>query len=184
MPAHTQTWRAEDKHTDRQTSADNTALGFRAPWVFLPAGTRFTSLNGFHCSPDLGSGEELCFPQSQLPSSALADLGLVPAGTSSPFPTLHRKLSPVPGTSLPLSRAPDLRSTFLSCLSTGATSILPLSWKCSLPLVKGSQTSPQMLCPLSESPSRKREGELHCLGGLLSSCSGIQTSGITKLLFI
>ena len=24
MPAHTQTWRAEDKHTDRQTSADNT----------------------------------------------------------------------------------------------------------------------------------------------------------------
>ena len=28
MPAHTQTRRAEDKHTDRQTSADNTALGF------------------------------------------------------------------------------------------------------------------------------------------------------------
>ena len=31
MPAHTQTQRAEDKHTDRQTSADNTVLGFRAP---------------------------------------------------------------------------------------------------------------------------------------------------------
>ena len=30
-PAHAQTRRAEDKHTDRQTSADNTALGFRAP---------------------------------------------------------------------------------------------------------------------------------------------------------
>ena len=34
----------------------------------------------------------------------------------------------------------------------------PLSWKCSLLLVKGSQTSPQMLCPMSESPSGKREG--------------------------
>ena len=31
MPAHTQTRRAKDKHTDRQTSADNTALGFQAP---------------------------------------------------------------------------------------------------------------------------------------------------------
>ena len=31
MPAHTQTRRAEDKHTDRQTSADNIALGFQAP---------------------------------------------------------------------------------------------------------------------------------------------------------
>ena len=28
---HTHTRRAEDKHTDRQTSADNTALGFQAP---------------------------------------------------------------------------------------------------------------------------------------------------------
>ena len=34
----------------------------------------------------------------------------------------------------------------------------PLSWKCSLPPVKGSRTSPQMLCPMSESPSGKREG--------------------------
>ena len=31
MPAHTQTRRVVDKHTDRQMSADNTALGFRAP---------------------------------------------------------------------------------------------------------------------------------------------------------
>ena len=42
MPAHTQTRRAEDKHTDRQTSADNIALGFRAPWILLPPGSRFT----------------------------------------------------------------------------------------------------------------------------------------------
>ena len=34
----------------------------------------------------------------------------------------------------------------------------PLSWKCSLPPVKGSRTSLQMLCPMSESLSRKREG--------------------------
>ena len=31
MPAHTQTWRAEDKRTDRQMSADKTALSFRVP---------------------------------------------------------------------------------------------------------------------------------------------------------
>ena len=34
----------------------------------------------------------------------------------------------------------------------------PLSWKCSLLPVKGSWTSLQMLCPMSESPSEKREG--------------------------
>ena len=33
----------------------------------------------------------------------------------------------------------------------------PLSWKCSLPPVKGSRMSPQMLCPMSESLSGKRE---------------------------
>ena len=31
MQAHTQTQRAKDKHTDRQTLANNTVLGFRAP---------------------------------------------------------------------------------------------------------------------------------------------------------
>ena len=35
MPALTQTRRAGDKHTDRQMSADNTALGFQAPLSFL-----------------------------------------------------------------------------------------------------------------------------------------------------
>ena len=126
MPALTQTRRAGDKHTDRQTSADNTALGFQAPWIFLPPGSRFTLPNGVHCSPDLGSGEELSFLQSRLPSSTLAGLGLAPAGTSSPFPTLYRKLSPVPDTFLLLSRASDLHWTLLFCLSTGAISILPL----------------------------------------------------------
>ena len=125
----------------------------------MPPGTRFTLPNGVHCSPDLGSGEELSFPQSRLPSSVLAGLGLAPAGTSNPFPTLHRKLSSVPDTFLLLSRASDLHRTFPSCLSTSAIIYpSPLSWKCSLPPVNGSQTSPQMLCPTSESPSKKREG--------------------------
>ena len=83
----------------------------------------FTLPNGVHCSPDSGLGEELSFPQSQLPPSVLAGLGLVglglaPAGTSNPFP-LYRKLSPVPDTFLLLSRASDLHWTFLFCLSTG-----------------------------------------------------------------
>ena len=48
---------------------------------------------------------------------------------------------------------------FLSCLSTSAIIYpSPLSFKCSLPPFKGSLTSPQMLCPMSESPSGKREG--------------------------
>ena len=91
----------------------------------MPPGTRFTLQNGIHCSPDSGSGEELSFPQSRLPSSTLAGLGPAPAGMSNPFP-LYRKLSPVPDTFLLPSRASDLHWTFLSCLSTGAISILPL----------------------------------------------------------
>ena len=55
-------------------SADNIALGFGAPWILLPPGSRFILPNGIHCSPDSGSGEELPFLQSQLPSSALAGL--------------------------------------------------------------------------------------------------------------
>ena len=91
----------------------------------MPPGTRFILPNGVHCPPDSGSGEELPFPQSRQPSSVLAGLGLAPAGTSNPFP-LYRKLSPAPDTFLLLSRASDLHWTFLSCLSTGAVSILPL----------------------------------------------------------
>ena len=91
----------------------------------MPPGTRFTLPSGIHCSPDSESGEELSCPQSRLPSSALAGLGPVPAGTSNPFP-LFRKLSPAPVAFLLLSRASGLHWTFLSCLSTGAVSILPL----------------------------------------------------------
>ena len=91
----------------------------------MPPSTRFTLPNSIHCSPDLGSGEELPFPQSRQPSSALAGLRLAPAGTSNPFPR-YRKLSPAPDTFLLLSWASDLHWTFLSCLSTGAISILPL----------------------------------------------------------
>ena len=91
----------------------------------MPPGTRFTLLNGVHCSPDSESGEELCCPQSRLASSVLTGLGPAPAGTSNPFP-FYRKLSPVPDTFLLLSRASDLHWTFLSCLSTGAISTLPL----------------------------------------------------------
>ena len=124
----------------------------------MTPGTRFTLPNADRCSPDWGSGEELSFPQSRLPSSVLAGLSLAPAGTSNPFP-LYIKLSPVPDTFLLPSRASDLHRTFLSCLGTGAIIYpSPLSWKCSLPPVKGSQTNPQLLGPLSESPSGKREG--------------------------
>ena len=49
--------------------------------------------------------------------------------------------------------------TGLSCLSTGVIIYpSPLSCKCSLLPVKGSRTNPQLLCPMSESPSGKREG--------------------------
>ena len=129
-------------------------LGFRAPWISLSPGSRFILPNGVHCSPDSSSGEELSFPQSRLPSSASAGLGLEPTG-----PTLYRKLSPMPDTFLLPSRASDLHWTFLSCLSTSAIIYpSPLSWKSSLPPVKGSWMSPQMLCPMSESLSGKREG--------------------------
>ena len=144
MPAHTQTRRAEDKHMDRQMSADNTVLGFWAPWVFLPPGNRFNFPHGVHCSPDVGSG-------ALLPAEL--------AGTPSPFPTLYRKLSPAPDTFLLLSRASDLHWTFLSwpelrCYYLAFPSVLEVFSF----LVKGSRMSPQMLCPMSESLSGKREG--------------------------
>ena len=158
MPARTQTRRAEDKHMDRQTSADNTALGFRAPRILSPPGGRFTLPNGVHRSPDSGSGEELSFQQSRLPSSAPAGLGLTPAGMPSLFPHLQKAFF-VPDTFLLPSRASDLHWAFLSCLSTGAIIYFsPLSRKHSFLPVTGSRMSPQMLCPMSKSPSGKREG--------------------------
>ena len=72
---------------------------------------------------------------------------------------LYRKLSSAPDTFLLHSRVSDLHWTFLSCLSTSAIIYFsPLSCKRSFLPVKGSQTSPHMLCPMSESPSGKREG--------------------------
>ena len=71
---------------------------------------------------------------------------------------LYRTLSSAPDTFLLSSRASDLHWTFLFCLSTGVFIYpSPLSWKCSLSPVKGSRTSPQMFCPMSESPGAKRK---------------------------
>ena len=124
----------------------------------MPPGRRVTLPSGVHCSPDSGAGEELSSLQSRLPSSASAGLGLTPAGTPNPSP-LYRKPSSAPDTSLLPSRASDSHWTLLSCPSTGVFIYpSPLSWRCSLPPVKGSWTSPQMFCPMSESPSGKREG--------------------------
>ena len=114
----------------------------------MPPSTRFTLPNGVHCSPDSGSGEELPFPQSRLPSSTLAGLGPAPAGTSNPFP-LYRKLSLVPDAFLLLSRASGLHWTFLSCLSTGAVS--------SRPLCPGS-----VLVPCSRDPRRAPKCYARC----------------------
>ena len=161
-------------------SADNTALGFRAPRIFLPPSSGFTLPNSVHCLPDLKSEEELSFPQNRLPPSASAGLGLTPAGPPfiGGFPVdsaasqrdrwprpyagwfpLYRRFSSAPDTFLLPSRASDLHWTFLFCLSTGAFIYpSPLSWECSLSLVMGSRMSPQMFCLMSESPSGKREG--------------------------
>ena len=98
------------KHIDRHTSADNTELGGGTPWVSLSSGTRVTLPNGVHCSPDSGLGEEVSFPQSWLPSSMLAGLGLTLARVANLFP--HGKLSLTPDTFLPFSRASDLHWTF------------------------------------------------------------------------
>ena len=127
----------------------------------MPPSSRFTLPNGVPCSPDLGSGEELSFPQSRLPSSASTGLGLTPAGRLERLirSPLYRKLSSAPDTFLLPRRASDLHWASLSCLSTGAIIYhSPLSCKHSFLPVKGSRMSPQMFCPMSESPSGKREG--------------------------
>ena len=110
MPAVIQTREGVEKHIETHSSADNTELGSGTPRVSLSSGTRFTLPNGVHCSPDLGLGEEVSFPQSRLPSSMLAGLGLTPARTANPFP--HGKLSLMPDTFLTSSRASSLHWTF------------------------------------------------------------------------
>ena len=107
-----------EKRIDTHTWADNTELGGGTPWVSLSSGTRVTLPNGVHHSPDSGLGEEVSFLQSRLPSSMLAGLSLMPAGTANLFP--HGKLSLMPDTFLPSNRASDLHWTFQTCLSTGA----------------------------------------------------------------
>ena len=124
MPAHTHKHGEPKTNTQIDKCRLTTQHWVFRPRVLLPPGTRFILLNGIHCSPDSESGEELSFPQSRQPSSALAGLSLAPAGMDhSPF---YRKLSSVPDTFLLPSRTLDLHWTFLSCLSTGAISILPL----------------------------------------------------------
>ena len=99
------------RKTHRQTHiGQQHRTGGRDPRVSLSSGTRVTLPNGVHCSPDSGLGEEVSFPQSRLPSSKLAGLGLTPAGTANLFP--HGKLSLTPDTFLPFSRASDLHWTF------------------------------------------------------------------------
>ena len=95
-----------------------------------------------------------------------------------PLASALRRLAPLyrfssaPDTSLLPSRASDLHWTFLFCLSTSVFIYpSPLSSECSLSPVKGSRTSPQMFCPMSESLSGKREGfqdnAIHKKGSLL-----------------
>ena len=126
MPAHTQTWRAEDKHMDRQTSADNTES-------FLLCQT----LSCFTAGPRIHTGLFLsCLRQCQ---------------------HTHKHGKPKTNTRTADNTALGFQAPWVF-LSTGAIIYpSPLSWKCS-PLVKGSWTSPQMLYPMSESPSGKREG--------------------------
>ena len=171
MLAHTQTRRAEDKHTDRQTQAITQRWVFGPPEFscLLVTGLPYWMVSTVHQT----WGRERNFPSHRigcLPAhplaSALRQLERLICSR------LYRKLSPAPDTFLLHSWASDLHWTFLSCLSTGAI-ICPstLSWKCSLPPDKGSRTSPQMFCPMSKSLSGKREGfqdnAIHKKGSLL-----------------
>ena len=59
-------------------------------------------------------------------------------------------------------------------------SLLP--GECYYSQLKGSQTSPQMLCPESESPKlREKSMLLHCCGRLILSVLGTWTLGITVI---
>ena len=143
-------------------SANNIALSFRAPWILLPpefsclpvAGLSYRMASTVHQTRD----QERNSPShraSSLPAHSLASV-------------LRRLEHPI--------RSPFIENFLLrqipSCFSSGPriyTGLLvlpehrcyiypsPLSWKCSLLPAKGSWTSPQMLSPMSESPSGKRE---------------------------
>ena len=155
MPAVIQTRKGIEKHIDRHTLADNTELGSGTPSDSLSSGTRVTLPNGIHCSPDSGLGEEVPFPQSQLPSSMLTGLGLMPDRMANPFP--HGKLSLTPDNFLPSSRASDLRWTFQTCLSTGAItcSFSPLFQRAFFP-VQGIPDKPPNVLPVVRIPDWER----------------------------
>ena len=125
-------------------------LGFRPP--------------EFSCLPVAGSPYRMASTVHQTWGNFLSrGVGCLPARPLASalrrLAPLYRKFSSAPDTFLLPSRASDLHWTFLFCLSTGVF-IYPfsLSWKCSLSPVKGSRTSPQMFCPMSESLSGKRGG--------------------------
>ena len=150
MPAHTQTRRAEGRHTDRQTSADNTALGFGPPeFSCLPvAGLPYRMAATVHqtwgrernfpshrisCLPERPLASALrrleCLIRSPFIGRTFCRVGCLPARPLASAlrrlerlirSHLYRKLSSAPDTFLLPSRASDLHWTFLSCLSTSA----------------------------------------------------------------
>ena len=75
---HTNTESCRQTHGQTNVGRQHSA-GFSGPLNFLASQQRFTLPNGVHCSPDLGSGEKLSFPQNRLPPSTSAGLGLMPA---------------------------------------------------------------------------------------------------------
>ena len=159
MPAYTH------KHGEPKTNTRTDKRPVRTQhWLFKPP--------EFSCLPVPDSpyrmastvhqtrGRERNFPSRRtgcLPARSLASaLRRLECPVCSP---LYRKLSSAPDTFLLPSGASDLHWTLLFCLSTGVFIYpSPLSWECSLPPVKGSWMSPQMFCPMSESPGGKREG--------------------------
>ena len=136
MPAHTQTRRAKDKHTDKRQPTTQ-CWGFGPPEFSSTAHqTRDQERN----SPSCRAG---CLPARSL-ASALCQLERLILSS------LYRKLSPAPDSFLLHSRASDLHWTFLACLSTGAITILPLC--------PGS-----VLFPRSVDPGRAPKCYAHCL---------------------
>ena len=138
-------------HTYKQGEPKtNTRTDKRLPttqcWVFGPPESS--------CPPELGSPsrmastahqtrvQELSFPRSRLPSSALAGLGLAPAGASSPFPPiesfLRARYLPASqqglGFTLGFPVPPELRCYIYPS---------PLSWKCSLPWSRDPRRAPR-----------------------------------------
>ena len=138
MPAHTRTRSAEDKHTDRQTSADDTALGFGPPeFSRLPvAGSPYrmaSTVQTWGRERNFLSRRISCLPARLLalalrrlerlirsslyrkPSRGVSCLPARPlASALRRLAPLYRKLSSAPDTFLLLSRASDLHWTFLS----------------------------------------------------------------------